>query len=234
MAPAPQRVRGASPSAAGIPRQSQGGGAGAGCPPCPAGHPKPQRWPCSASSLGRGGVMLAAGWSCPSLARTAASLVPTCRGLLPATPKSSPRPWRGPSRTRRWSHSPPSPSPCAGSSEVGRWGHRPAAAMPAECRGVPLCLATPTHATSDPSRLRDSPEDCLPGPVLRGRQWGGNTACPVAPARGGRQPRRGLESHPVSAGSWPLLCQAFLHPRLEKVERMRHGSTGRVKWVCHR
>jgi len=106
-------------------RQSQGGRVGAGCPPCLSGHPKPQHRPCSASSPGPGGATPAAGWSCPSSARTAVSLVPICRVLRPVTPKSSPRRWRGPSRTQDWSHSPPSPSLCTGGSEVGRRGPLP-------------------------------------------------------------------------------------------------------------
>lgn len=46
----------------------------------------------------------------------------------------------------------------------------------------------PTHATLDSSRLRHNPDDCLPGPVLHRHQRGRDPACPVAPARGGRQP----------------------------------------------
>lgn len=46
---------------------------------------------------------------------------------------------------------------------------------------VPHCL---THITLNPSRFRDCPDKCLPGPVLCGHQRGGDPACPVAPARG--------------------------------------------------
>lgn len=105
-----------------IPGKSRGGGAGAGCLLHLVEQPKPQCWPCSASSPGPGGVTPAAGWSCPSSARTVDSPVPTCRGLQPVTPKSSPHRWRGPSRTRDWCHSPPSLSPCTGGSQVGRRG----------------------------------------------------------------------------------------------------------------
>lgn len=141
VAPASHRVRGVSPGVAGIPGQSQGGGAGRGCPPWLAGHPKPQCWPCSASSPGHGGATLAAGWSCPSSARTADSPVPTCRGLPPATLKSSLHHWRGPSRMRGWSRIPPSPSSCTGSSEVGTRGPSPRSGDASEMQpGVASCL----------------------------------------------------------------------------------------------
>lgn len=190
VAPASHRVRGASPGVAGIPGQSQGGGAGTGCPPWLAGHPKPQCWPCSAFSPGHGGATLAAGWSCPSSARTADSPVPTCRALPPATLKSSLHHWRGPSRMRGWSRIPPSPSSCTGSSEVGRRGPSPCSGDASGMQpGVASCLTTPTHATLDFSRLGHNPDNCLPGPVLHRHQRGRDPACPVAPARGGRQPR---------------------------------------------